>query len=61
MRVAVIKDNTVTNIIMADPSVFAELEAALGATLVSVDEKECGIGWMTEDGGASFIAPGADG
>lgn len=57
MKAAVIKNNTVENIIVADASVFAELEAALGAAIVCVDDIECGVGWTTEDGGASFIAP----
>lgn len=57
MKTAVIKNSTVENIIVADATVFAELETALGATLVNVDDIECGIGWTIEDGGASFIAP----
>lgn len=57
MKAAVIKNNIVENIVVANASVFAELEAALGATLVCVDDTECDIGWTTEDGGASFISP----
>lgn len=55
MKAAVIKNNIVENIIVADASVFAELEAALGVALVGVDDIECDIGWTTRDGGASFI------
>jgi len=57
MKAAVIKNNIVENIIVADAPVFAELEAAIGAALVNVDGIECGIGWTARDGGASFIPP----
>lgn len=57
MKAAVIKNNKVENIIVAETSVYPELEAALGATLVNADSVECGIGWTTEDGGVSFVSP----
>ncbi len=60
MKAAVIKESAVTNIIVAKEEVYAELETALGARLVCVDGTECGIGWTTEDGGASFTAPASE-
>lgn len=57
MKAAVIKNNIVENIIAANASVFAELEAAIGAALVCVDGIKCDIGWTTRDGGVSFIPP----
>ncbi|HWQ58312.1 MAG TPA: hypothetical protein VN540_04760 [Clostridia bacterium] len=57
MRAAIIKNKTVVSIIVAGESVFAELEGALGARLVSVDNADCGIGWTTEDDGRTFSPP----
>lgn len=57
MKAAVIQNNTVTNIIIAEHAVFGELEAAINAALVCVDDTECGICWTTTDGGAHFSPP----
>ncbi len=57
MKAAVIRNNIVENIIVADASVFAELEAALGAALAPADGVACGIGWTAQNGGAGFVPP----
>ena len=57
MKAAVIKNNIVENIIIADLSVFSALESTLNATICNVDTIECGIGWTTSDGGLTFISP----
>ena len=55
MKAAVVKDGTVENIIIAELESFLELETALGAMLIDVDEADCGIGYTYD--GASFHAP----
>lgn len=57
MRTAVIKENKVVNLIVADACVYAQLERALGAKLIHVGGAACGIGWTAADGAQAFLPP----
>lgn len=54
MDAAMIKDNEVLNIIVAEECVYEELEQALGVKLVNVDNIPCDIGWITDNEGLTF-------
>lgn len=58
MRAAVIKDNTVVNVIIASDAALVKLETALNATLANVDEVDCGIGYTYD--GTVFTAPATE-